>query len=65
MWLKVGPLSNRLFDAADAFSALNHTHADVLAALAPRDGAAAGHAGERAPFVAGQYLRAGPAAQCR
>ena len=57
VWLRVGPLSNRLFDDADALPVLNDAHEDVLAALARRDGPAARRAIERDLFVAGQFLR--------
>ena len=57
VWLKVGPLSNRLFDHADALAVLNDAHADVLAALTRRDGAAVRRGIERDLFVAGQFLR--------
>lgn len=57
VWLKVGPLSNRLFDHPQAVAVLNDAHDDVLAALAKRDGAAVRRAIERDLFVAGQFLR--------
>lgn len=57
VWLKVGPLSNRLFDHPDALPVLNQAHGDVLAALARRDSAAVRRAIERDLFVAGQFLR--------
>ncbi|MDE2297127.1 MAG: GntR family transcriptional regulator [Burkholderiales bacterium] len=57
VWLKVGPLSNRLFDHPQAVAVLNEAHDDVLAALARRDGAAVRRAIERDLFVAGQFLR--------
>jgi DNA-binding GntR family transcriptional regulator len=57
VWLKVGPLSNRLFDHAQAVPVLNDAHDDLLAALAQRDGAAARRAIERDLFVAAQFLR--------
>ncbi|MEQ1685001.1 MAG: GntR family transcriptional regulator [Burkholderiaceae bacterium] len=57
VWLKVGPLSNRLFDHPDALSVLNDAHTDVLAALSQRNGAAVRRGIERDLFVAGQYLR--------
>lgn len=57
VWLKVGPLSNRLFDHPEAVAVLNDAHDDVLAALARRDGAAVRRAIERDLFVAGQFLR--------
>ncbi len=57
VWLKVGPLSNRLFDHPDALPVLNQAHGDALAALARRDSAAVRRAIERDLFVAGQFLR--------
>jgi DNA-binding GntR family transcriptional regulator len=57
VWLKVGPLSNRLFDEAQALPVLNDAHDEALAALARRDGAAVRRAVERDLFVAGQFLR--------
>jgi DNA-binding GntR family transcriptional regulator len=57
VWLKVGPLSNRLFDDPQALPVLNDAHGDALAALARRDGAAVRRAVERDLFVAGQFLR--------
>lgn len=58
VWLKIGPLSNRLFDHTDALSILNNAHEDVLAAIAKRDGAAVRRGIERDLFAAGQFLRA-------
>jgi DNA-binding GntR family transcriptional regulator len=57
VWLKVGPLSNRLFEHPQAIAVLNVAHDDVLAALARRDGAGARRGIERDLFVAGQFLR--------
>ena len=57
VWLKVGPLSNRLFEHPQAIAVLNDGHDEVLAALARRDGAAARRGIERDLFVAGQFLR--------
>jgi DNA-binding GntR family transcriptional regulator len=57
VWLKVGPLSNRLFDDPQAPPVLNDAHDDALAALARRDGPAVRRAIERDLFVAGQFLR--------
>ena len=57
VWLKVGPLSNRLFDDPQTLHVLNDAHDDALAALARRDGAAVRRAVERDLFVAGQFLR--------
>ncbi len=57
LWLKVGPLSNQLFDHADALPVLNNAHDDVLLALVRRDSSAVRRAIERDLFVAGQFLR--------
>ena len=57
VWLKVGPLSNRLFDVPASLRVLNEAHDDALAALGRRDGAAVRRAVERDLFVAGQFLR--------
>jgi DNA-binding GntR family transcriptional regulator len=57
VWLKVGPLSNRLFDYADALRVLNEGHDDVLHALSRGDAAAVRRGIERDLFTAAQYLR--------
>lgn len=57
VWLKVGPLSNQLFEHADALGILNDAHADVLKAVVGRDSAAVRRGVERDLFVAGQFLR--------
>lgn len=57
VWLKVGPLSNRLFEHEAAPGVLNTAHADMLQALQRRDPAGARRALERDLFVAGQFLR--------
>ena len=57
VWLKVGPLSNRLFEHATALIVLNRAHEEVLLALAQRDSAGVRRAIERDLFVAGQFLR--------
>ena len=56
-WLKVGPLSNRLFDDSAAHGVLNHAHDDVMQALDAGDAAGVRRAIERDLFVAGQFLR--------
>lgn len=58
VWLKVGPLSNRLFDAPDALPVLNQAHGELMQALHRRDGAGVRRAVEKDLFVAGQFLRA-------
>lgn len=57
VWLKVGPLSNKLFEHADALHVLNDAHTDVLQAIQRRDSAAVRRGIERDLFVAGQFLR--------
>jgi DNA-binding GntR family transcriptional regulator len=57
VWLKVGPLSNRLFDDASAPKVLNDAHADVMRAIDEGDAGAARRSIERDLFVAGQFLR--------
>ncbi|WP_294768314.1 GntR family transcriptional regulator [uncultured Rhodoferax sp.] len=58
LWLRAGPISNRLFDTPAASAVLNDAHDDLVRALAARDSAAARRAVERDIFVAGQFLRA-------
>lgn len=57
VWLKVGPLSNQLFDDPAALGVLNLAHDDLMRALDAGDAAAARRAIERDLFVAGQFLR--------
>jgi DNA-binding GntR family transcriptional regulator len=57
VWLKVGPLSNQLFDDNAALGVLNDAHDDLMCALDAGDAAAARRAVERDLFVAGQFLR--------
>ena len=57
LWLKAGPISNRLFDSPESAGVLNDAHEDLLTALARRDSAAARRAIEKDIFVAGQFLR--------
>jgi DNA-binding GntR family transcriptional regulator len=56
-WLKVGPISNQLFDTPDASAVLNHAHHEALLAIDKRDCAAVRRAIEKDLFVAGQFLR--------
>ena len=56
VWLKVGPLSNQLFDDPAAAGVLNDGHEDLLRAL-DADDAVARRAIERDLFVARQFLR--------
>ncbi len=57
LWLKAGPISNRLFDAADSLKVLNHAHTELVAALAKGDHYGVRQAVEKDIFVAGQYIR--------
>jgi DNA-binding GntR family transcriptional regulator len=57
LWLKAGPISNRLFDTPDASAVLNDAHQDLMRAIERRDSAAARRAIEKDIFVAGQFLR--------
>jgi DNA-binding GntR family transcriptional regulator len=57
VWLKVGPLSNQLFDDPAASAVLNDAHDDLMSAVAAGDAAGARRAIERDLFVAGQFLR--------
>lgn len=57
VWLKVGPLSNRLFEAEGASAVLNDAHGDVMRALRRGDSAGVRRAIEKDLFVAGQFLR--------
>lgn len=57
VWLKVGPISNQLFEDARFTLKLNDAHEDVMAALQLRDGAAVRRAIEHDMFYAGQYLK--------
>jgi len=57
LWLKAGPVSNRLFEAPDAATVLNEAHDAALAALARRDPGGVRSAVERDLFVAGQFIR--------
>ena len=57
VWLKVGPISNQLFEDARFALKLNDVHEDVLLALQQRDGAAVRRAIEQDMFYAGRYLK--------
>lgn len=57
LWLKAGPISNRLFETPEAAAVLNDAHEDLMAALSRRDSAGVRRAIERDLFVAGQFLR--------
>lgn len=57
VWLKVGPISNQLFEDGRFALKLNDAHQDVMLALQQRDGAAVRRAIEQDMFYAGQYLK--------
>ncbi|MEO5690177.1 MAG: GntR family transcriptional regulator [Burkholderiaceae bacterium] len=57
VWLRIGPLSNQLFEDSAAPAVLNDGHDDLMRALHAGDSAAARRAIERDLFVAGQFLR--------
>lgn len=57
LWLKAGPISNRLFETPEAAAVLNDAHADLITALSRGDTAGVRRAIERDLFVAGQFLR--------
>ncbi len=57
VWLKVGPISNQLFEDSRFALKLNDAHEDVLAALQLRDGARVRRAIEQDMFYAGQHLK--------
>lgn len=57
VWLRIGPLSNQLFEDAAAPAVLNDAHDDLMRALDAGDSAGARRAIERDLFVAGQFLR--------
>lgn len=57
LWLKAGPISNRLFDTPETSAVLNDAHEDMVKALGKRDSAGVRRAVEKDIFVAGQLLR--------
>jgi len=57
VWLKVGPISNQLFEDQVFSEKLNVAHDDVLRALQQRNGAGVRRAIEQDMFYAGQYLK--------
>ena len=57
VWLRIGPLSNRIHDDPYVWASMNDAHGDVLAALERRDAPAVRRGIERDLFVAGQYLK--------
>ena len=57
VWLKVGPISNQLFENERFSKKLNDAHDDVMHALKLRDGTAVRRAIEQDMFYAGQYLK--------
>ena len=58
LWLKAGPVSNRLFETPEAAEVLNQAHEALLKALLRDDPAGVRRAVEQDLFVAGQFLRA-------
>jgi len=57
VWLKVGPISNQLFENPGFAKKLNDAHDDVMSALRQRDSLAVRRAIEQDMFYAGQYLK--------
>lgn len=57
VWLRIGPLSNRIHDDPHVWASMNDAHAELLVALRRRDAPAVRRAIERDLFVAGQYLK--------
>jgi DNA-binding GntR family transcriptional regulator len=57
VWLKVGPLSNRLFEAPHALAVINGAHGEAVTALQRHDSAGVRRAIEKDLFVAAQFLR--------
>ena len=57
VWLKVGPISNQLFENERFAKKLNDAHDVVMHALLQRDGTAVRQAIEQDMFYAGQYLK--------
>lgn len=57
VWLRIGPLSNRIHDDPYVWASMNDAHGDILAALERRDAPAVRRGIERDLFVAGQYLK--------
>jgi len=57
VWLKVGPISNQLFENPRFAKKLNDAHDDVMHALQQRDGTGVRKAIEQDMFYAGQYLK--------
>lgn len=57
VWLKVGPLSNKLFEVPASLRVINDAHEDAVMALRLRDSAGVRRAIEKDLFVAAQFLR--------
>ena len=57
VWLKVGPISNQLFENERFAKKLNDAHDDVMRSLLQQDGTAVRRAIEQDMFYAGQYLK--------
>ncbi len=58
LWLKAGPISNRLFESQAAYSLLNQAHQELMQALQLKDSEGVRRSIEKDIFVAGQLLRA-------
>lgn len=58
LWLKAGPISNRLFESHAAYSLLNQAHQELMQALQLKDSEGVRRSIEKDIFVAGQLLRA-------
>ena len=57
VWLRIGPLSNRVFDDPHVRASMNDAHGDVLGAIERGDAAAVRRGIERDLFAAGQFLK--------
>jgi DNA-binding GntR family transcriptional regulator len=57
VWLRIGPLSNRVFDDPHVRASMNDAHGDVLGAIDRGDAAAVRRGIERDLFAAGQFLK--------
>ena len=57
VWLRIGPLSNRIHDDRHVWASMNDAHDDILDALERKDASAVRRGIERDLFVAGQYLK--------
>jgi DNA-binding GntR family transcriptional regulator len=57
VWLKIGPLSNGLFDDASSIPHLNDAHEKLLAGIRQKNPKAVRHALEEDLYYAGSFLR--------